>query len=301
MRASTFAALVTTFRGDESIDFEALSRQIGRQLAAGNDIFACGTNGDFSSLSFAERVEVVEACAAALAGRGEGARKARLIANAGCPSTRETALLAKEFERAGAEAVAAILPYFIACSQEGLYRHYASLADSLSIPVYIYEIPARTGNSIEIGTVERLARHGNIRGIKDSSGQAERLDLLAGVAQANPGFEFYAGTDSLILHGLRSGASGCVSGLANVAPAWIRAVADAFESASPAEADAAQAKVNELRSALYALGYAPAMVKRALFLMDSSVGNNRLPALVPDEATDAALRAALSKFGIERA
>lgn len=295
MKASTFTALVTAFRADESVDFEKVKEEARRQIAAGNDIFACGTNGDFSSLTFAERVGVVDACAEACAG------KARLIANAGCPSTHETVLLGKEFARSGVEAVAAITPYFIACTQEGLYRHYSRIADELSVPVYIYEIPARTGNSIDLGTVARLAKHGNVRGIKDSSGKAERLDGISKIASENQGFEFYSGTDSLILYGLRKGASGCVSGLANVIPTWIRAIAEAFASGPGSEADDAQAKVNEFREALYSLGYAPAMVKRALFLMDEAVGNNRLPALVPDEGTDAALRAAIMKFGIRRA
>lgn len=295
VRKSTFTALVTAFRPDESVDLGKVKDEARRQIAAGNDIFACGTNGDFSSLTFAERAGVVQACAEVCEG------KARLIANAGCPSTHETILLGKEFARAGVEAVAAITPYFIACTQEGLYRHYARIADELPVPLYIYEIPARTGNSIEIGTVERLAKHGNVRGIKDSSGKTERLDGLAKIASENEGFEFYNGTDSLILYGLRAGAAGCVSGLANVVPTWIRAIADAFEGGSAAQADASQAKVNDFRSVLYALGYAPAMVKRALFLMDAAVGNNRLPALVPDEDTDAAIRAALARFGIMRA
>jgi 4-hydroxy-tetrahydrodipicolinate synthase len=295
MKVSTFAALVTAFRDDESIDFDTIKAQARRQIAAGNDVFACGTNGDFSSLTFSEKVKVVEACAEVTKG------KARLIANAGCPSTHETILLGKEFARIGVDAVAAITPYFISCTQEGLYRHYSRIADELPVPMYIYEIPARTGNSIEVETVARLAKHKNVKGIKDSSGKTERLDGLSEIVKANAGFELYAGTDSLILYGLRKGAVGCVSGLANVIPAWIRAVGDAFASGDAAAADAAQAKVNQVREVLYAPGYPPAMVKRTLYLMDKAVGNNRLPALVPDEKIDSALRAAIEQFGLTRA
>ncbi|MDP2791647.1 MAG: dihydrodipicolinate synthase family protein [Rectinemataceae bacterium] len=292
MKRSTFTALVTAFREDESVDFSSIEKQARRQIAAGNDLFICGTNGDFSSLTFAERVKVVETCAKVADGR------ARLIANAGFPSTYETSLLAKEYAKLGVEAVAAITPYFIACTQEGLYRHYATIADAVSVPLYIYEIPARTGNSIDVSTVARLARHGNVKGIKDSSGKTERLDGLADVCADNPGFEFYNGTDSLILYGLQKGAAGCVSGLANVAPEWVRAIASAFESGDKEAAEAAQKKVNGLRERLYAFGYPPAMVKRALFLKDSSVGNNRLPALVPDKATDDAIVALLADLGL---
>ena len=294
MAISTFTALITAFRDDESINYSKIGEEVQRQINAGNDIFACGTNGDFSSMTFAERVKVAETCSEAVNG------KARLIANAGCPSTNETLLLGKELANAGVDAAAVITPYFIACTQEGLYRHYSRIADTLQVPVYIYEIPARTGNSIDIETVARLAEHPNIRGIKDSSGKTERLDGLSEIAANNPGFEFYAGTDSLILYGLRKGAAGCVSGLANVIPSWIRDVAKAFSSGNADEADNAQQKVNEFRTDLYAPGYPPAMVKRILYLMDSEVGNNRLPALVPDAETDAALQAVINKYGLKR-
>ena len=294
MKISTFTALITAFREDESINYPRIAEEVQRQITAGNDIFACGTNGDFSSMTFAERVKVTETCSDAVNG------KARLIANAGCPSTNETLLLGKELVNVGVDAVAVITPYFIACTQEGLYRHYSRIADSLPVPVYIYEIPARTGNSIDVSTVARLAEHPNIKGIKDSSGKTERLDGLSDIAKNKTGFEFYVGTDSLILYGLRKGATGCVSGLANVIPDWIHAVAETFTFGSEEEANKVQEKVNDFRTALYAPGYPPAMVKRILYLMDSEVGNNRLPALVPDAETDAALKAVINNFGLKR-
>ena len=292
MNQSTFTALITAFNTDESVDYNRIKQEASRQIAAGNDIFACGTNGDFSSLTFSEKVRVVEACAEATAG------KARLIANAGCPATHETILLAREFTQIGVEAVAAILPYFIACTQEGLYKHYMRIADEVDVPVYIYEIPARTGNSIDIATVARLAKHPNIKGIKDSSGKTERLDGLSRIVTDQPGFEFYTGTDSLILYGLERGASGCVSGMANVVPTWIHAITTAFVAGESEVALAAQEKVNTLRKALYAPGYPPAMVKRILYLMDATVGNNRLPSLVPDTEVDTALMAVIDSFGL---
>lgn len=294
MKRSTFVALVTAFKQDESVDYDAIAAQVKRQIAAGNDLFICGTNGDFSSLTFTERVKIVEICAS-LKG------SARLIANAGFPSTYETILLAKEYQAIGVEAVAAITPYFIACTQEGLYRHYASIAEAISVPLYIYEIPERTGNSIEVETLVKLAKHGNVKGIKDSSGKTERLDRLAHLCVENPGFAFYTGTDSLILYGLRKGASGCVSGLANVVPDWVRAIALSFEKGDEEKAEAAQQRLNGLREKLYSFGYAPAMVKRALYLMDKSVGNNRLPALVPDKVIDEGICSLLLNLGLIRA
>ena len=286
------AALITAFNDDESVNIEKVKSEARRQIDAGNGIFACGTNGDFTSLTFAEKVKIVGACAEEAHGR------VPMIANAGCPSTHETILLARELAGLGVDAVAAITPYFISCTQEGLYQHYCRIADAISVPVYIYEISSRTGNSIDVETVARLAAHGNIRGIKDSSGRTERLDALAFLGRERSGFELFSGTDSLILYGFRQGAAGCVSGLANVVPAWIRAIADAFEHGAPDEADQAQQKVSLLREALYAPGYPPAMVKRTLYLLDHTVGNNRLPSLVPSPQVDAALNGAIERFGI---
>ena len=289
---STFTALITAFDKNEAVDYPMIKEEASRQIAAGNDIFACGTNGDFSSLTFTEKVKVIEACAEVTQG------KARLIANAGCPSTYETVLLAKEFAQLGVEAVAVILPYFIACTQEGLYRHYMRIADEVSVPIYIYEIPARTGNSIEIETVRRLAEHPNLRGIKDSSGKPERLDALSVLVEQQDDFEFFVGTDSLILYGLEHGASGCVSGMANVVPEWVHAIGASYMRGDFAEAIQAQQKIQELRKELYAPGYPPAMVKRILYLMDERVGNNRLPALAANAEVDAALMKVIEDFGL---
>jgi 4-hydroxy-tetrahydrodipicolinate synthase len=289
---TTFTALVTAYHEDETVSYGKIKEEARRQIAAGNDLFVCGTNGDFSSLTFSEKVGVVEACAEVAEG------KVRIIANAGCPSTHETILLAKTFAQVGVEAVAAIIPYFIACTQEGLYTHYMKIADEVDVPLYIYEIPARTGNSIDIETVGRLAAHPNIRGIKDSSGITERLDGLAGIAHINEGFEFYVGTDSLILYGLDRGASGCVSGLANVVPSLVRTITTRYMQGDDGGASEAQERLNELRKALYGPGYPPAMVKRILYLMDSTVGNNRLPSLVPDDSVDKALWKVIDTFGL---
>ena len=293
MGITTFTALITPFRDDESINYEKIKAEAKRQIDAGNSIFACGTNGDFSSMTFEERVKVVESCADAVSG------ETRLIANAGFPSTYETILLAKEYSRIGVEAVAAITPYFISCTQEGLYAHYSRIADSLDVPVYIYEIPARTGNSVDIETAARLAEHPNIAGIKDSSGKIDRIDALAEIAGSRSDFDLFVGTDSLILYGLKKGAAGCVSGLANVIPSWVRIVADLFESGDATAAEAAQEKINRFREALYAPGYPPAMVKRILYLMDSEVGNNRLPALLPDSTVDDVLKGVIDSFGLK--
>jgi 4-hydroxy-tetrahydrodipicolinate synthase len=287
-----FVAVVTCFCDDESLNLPATRGQVTRQVAAGNDILCAGTNGDFSALLFNEKLELTEAVLDQAAG------KARVMVNVGTPSTRETVLLARQAAALGADALSVIAPYFIDCTQDGLYRHYMTVADAVDRPVYLYDIPARTQNHIAPETALQLAAHGNIRGIKDSGGSEASLTGYLGVAQAMQGFEVWSGPDHLVLWALERGATGPISGLGNVAPALLSAIVAAHDAGDQAAAEAAQARFGALRKDLYALGYPPAMVKRALYVMDRGVGASRQPALLPDPAQDARITAVLERHGL---
>lgn len=287
-----FVALVTCFNDDESLNFAATRRQVRRQVAAGNAILCLGTNGDFSALTFEEKVrlaaEVVE----------EAAGKVKVFANVGTPSTYETVLLARAVEKAGVDGLAVITPYFIGCTQEGLYSHFCRVADAVTTPTYLYDIPARTQNHIEPETCARLAEHPNILGIKDSGGGKESLDAYLAIANARSDFDVFSGPDSLVYYALEHGAKGSISGLGNVMPEVLNAIVKGFEKGDLAAAAKAQERFTALRVDLYALGYPPAMVKRALYLSDSSVGASRQPALLPTPEIDAKIRAILEKHMI---
>ncbi|MCC8191295.1 MAG: dihydrodipicolinate synthase family protein [Planctomycetes bacterium] len=289
--AQSFVALVTCFHNDETINYDAIRRQVERQVAAGNNILACGTNGDFTSLLYDEKIRVCETVVAAAAGR------VQVYANAGCPSTYETIRLGRDMIAAGVDALSVIAPYFIACTQEGLYNHYSRLADEVTKPVYLYDIPARTQNHIEPITAARLADHGNIKGIKDSGGTRETLDAYIAISRSGKDFAVFAGPDSLIYYALAQGAAGCVSGLANVAPETVHAICREFAAGNDAEAERQQERLTALRTDLYAFGYPPAMVKRALYLMDPEVGASRPPALIPSDEQDTAIRKVLIGHG----
>jgi 4-hydroxy-tetrahydrodipicolinate synthase len=219
-----FVALVTCFNDDETVNYAATRAQVRRQVAAGNNIMCAGTNGDFTALTFDEKVrlcgEVVD----------EVAGKARVIVNAGMPATFETILLAREFAAIGVDGIAVITPFFIACTQDGLVRHFSSVADAVTTPVYLYDIPARTQNHIEPGTARTLAAHGNIAGIKDSGGAQETLEQYLAIGREVPGFEVYSGPDHLVLWAFRNGAKGCISGLGNVMPETLAEITRAFNA-----------------------------------------------------------------------
>lgn len=195
-------------------------------------------------------------------------------------------------------ALAVITPYFIACTQDGLYSHFSRVADEVPCPIYLYDIPARTQNHIEPETAARLADHPNILGIKDSGGGQESLDAYLAVAAGRDDFDVFSGPDSLIYYALSKGAKGCISGLGNVTPGPLSAICREFDAGNLAQAQAEQERLSRLRVDLYALGYPPAMVKRALFLQDPSVGASRQPALIPTPELDAELRGVLARHGL---
>jgi 4-hydroxy-tetrahydrodipicolinate synthase len=292
MAKDAFVALVTCFNDDETINFKATRAQVQRQIAAGNNIMCAGTNGDFTALTFEEKVALTEAVVDEVAGR------AKVIVNAGMPATFETIKLAREFDRIGVDGIAVITPFFIACMQDGLVRHFVSVADAVKTPVYLYDIPARTQNHIEPATARRLAEHGNIAGIKDSGGAQDTLEAYLAVGRDKPGFAVYSGPDHLVHWSLQNGAAGCISGLGNVMPEVLAGILRGFNNSDEAEAARQQQIFGNFRKDLYALGYPPALVKRALYLMDDSVGASRQPALLPDPAQDAQILELLKKYAL---
>ena len=292
MSRQAFVALVTCFNEDETVNYQATRAQVRRQVEAGNNIMCAGTNGDFTALTFEEKVRLTEEVVDEVGGR------VKVIVNAGMPATFETIKLAREFDRIGVDGIAVITPFFIACTQDGLIRHFSTVADAVQTPVYLYDIPARTQNHIEPQTTRTLARHGNIAGIKDSGGAKETLEAYLQVSKEVDGFQVYSGPDHLVLWALQNGAAGCISGLGNVMPHVLAGILSAVNSGNVAEAERQQAIFAAFRTDLYALGFAPAMVKRALYLQDTSVGASRQPALLPNDEQDAQIANLLRQYGL---
>ena len=290
MTKQAFVALVTCFNEDETINYEATRAQVRRQVAAGNNIMCAGTNGDFTALTHEEKIRLMEEVVDEVAGR------AKVIVNAGMPATFETIQLAKAFDRIGVDGIAVITPFFIACTQDGLIRHFSTVADAVETPTYLYDIPARTQNHIEPETARKLATHGNIAGIKDSGGAQQTLEAYLQVAKEISGFEVYSGPDHLVLWSLQNGAAGCISGLGNAMPDVLACILNAFNAGNVTEAERQQAIYTAFRTDLYALGFAPAMVKRSLYLQDPSVGASRQPALLPDPDQDGRIMEILRRY-----
>ena len=262
-------AIVTPFTAEGDYNEPAMRTQIQRQLAAGNGIFCGGTNGEFFVLNEQEKLAVTKTCVEEVAG------KAFVVAHVGEISTRETIRLGKQVAALGVDAVSVITPYFVPLKQEELIAHYEAVADALDVPVFLYNIPARTGNTLEPETVRKLAAHPNIIGIKDSAGSYESLSGFLKAAESIENFDVLNGPDSLIHQGFVDGCSACISGLANVAPKEINAIWERFQAGDIEGSRKAQENVTGLRTDLYSVAFSPAAVKKAVALMGHDVGESR--------------------------
>ncbi|BBE77686.1 MULTISPECIES: dihydrodipicolinate synthase family protein [Phytobacter] len=262
-------AIVTPFDEEGGLNVQSLKEQVNRQLAAGNGIFCGGTNGEFFVLNEQEKITVTAACVEEVAGR------ANVVAHIGEIATRETIRLGKQIEKLGVDAVSVITPYFVPLKQNELINHYTAVADALSVPVFLYNIPARTGNTLEPQTVRVLAEHPNIIGIKDSAGSYESLSGFLNAVKDIDNFDVLNGPDSLIHRGFVEGCSACISGLANVAPNEINAIWSHFRAGDVEGSRQAQENVTGLRTDLYSVGFSPAAIKKAVQLMGYNVGESR--------------------------
>lgn len=262
-------AIVTTFDREGAFDPVRQREQVRRQINAGNGIFCGGTNGEFFVLNEQEKIAVTTTCVDEVNGQ------APVVAHIGEISTRETIRLGKQIARLGVDAVSAITPWFVPLKQQELIDHYQRVADALSVPLFLYNIPARTGNTLQPETVRTLAAHPNIIGIKDSAGSYESLSGFLQATADCEGFDVLNGPDSLIHQGFVDGCSASISGLANVAPEAINAIWARFSAGDIAGSHQAQENVTGLRTALYSIGFSPAAVKTAVSLQGFDVGESR--------------------------
>ncbi|ORM75942.1 dihydrodipicolinate synthase family protein [Pantoea deleyi] len=262
-------AIVTPFDREGAFDPVKQREQVRRQIDAGNGIFCGGTNGEFFVLNEQEKIAVTTTCVDEVNGR------VPVVAHIGEISTRETIRLGQQIGRLGVDAVSAITPWFVPLKQQELIDHYQRVADALTVPLFLYNIPARTGNTLQPDTVRTLAAHPNIIGIKDSAGSYESLSGFLQATADCEGFDVLNGPDSLIHQGFVDGCSASISGLANVAPDAINAIWARFSAGDIAGSHQAQESVTGLRTALYSIGFSPAAVKKAVSLQGFEVGESR--------------------------
>lgn len=292
MNPSDFYGMVppiaTPMHADGSLNLDAMPALVEHVLAGGvHGIFTPGSQGEAFALSADERRAVIEAVVSAVAGQ------VPVIAGTGAITTRDAVQLSVDAQRAGADAVAAVTPFFITPTQDEIYDYYAAIADAVSIPVFGYSNPGRTGGvKIQPDTLARLAASiSHFIGVKDSSGD---LAETAAIMRACPdNFRVFVGRDTLIYGALCYGAAGAVGLTMNVAPAAAVGIYDAFLAVDHARARAYQDTIARLRTALPQFGTYPGWVKEALNLMGIPVGPARAPVRPLSELQRVELRALL--------
>ena len=205
-------ALVTPFKEDLSVDYDQLEKFIDFQIDNGTDsIVICGTSGEASTMSHDEQIEVVSACVSHVNGR------VPVIAGAGANCTDEALNLAKRSEKAGADGLLVVTPYYNKATQKGLIEHYTAVAKSIDLPIIMYNVPGRTGSNIQPATAVKIAKSvDNIVAIKEASGDIGQVATLAALADGC--LDIYSGNDDQVVPLLALGGKGVISVLSNVAP-----------------------------------------------------------------------------------
>lgn len=290
MFEGSFVALVTPFKDDESLDEAKLKELLEFQIDGGtHGIVPCGTTGESPSLSEEEHDRVVEITVDTVNGR------VPIIAGTGSNSTARTLRATGHAKAAGADAALIVTPYYNKPNQQGLYAHYMKIADSVDIPIIIYNVPGRCGTDILSDTVAQLAEHPNIVGLKEATGELKRASEV--VSMCPDDFVVLSGDDINTLPILSVGGKGVISVVANVDPADIAETCNAFKAGNIELARKLHYKTMQLAVDLF-IETNPIPAKTALMMMGKLNGKLRLPLAPLTPANEEALRQTLKDAGL---
>jgi 4-hydroxy-tetrahydrodipicolinate synthase len=271
MFSGSIVALVTPMQVDGTVDHGALERLVDFHVSNGtNAIVAVGTTGESPTLSVEEHIEVVKRVVA------RAAKRIPVIAGTGANSTREAIELTQLAKDVGADACLSVTPYYNKPTQEGLYQHFKAIAEAVSVPILLYNVPGRTACDLKPDTVQRLADIPNIVGLKEAPSLERNRELLARVGGR---LALFSGDDDLACESVLAGFQGVISVTANIAPRQVRAVIDAALAGRKEEARKLDMKLQPLHKAMF-LESNPIPVKWAAARLGLIPDGLRLP-LVP--------------------
>lgn len=283
-------ALVTPMNADGSVNFPKMKELIEFQITNGIDaLIICGTTGEASTMSDEVQIECIRFAKEVAAGR------VPIIAGAGSNDTAHCIELAQGCEKAGADGVLLVTPYYNKATQKGLILHYTAVAESINIPIILYNVPGRTGCNIAPKTVLELSKVKNIVAVKEASGNLSQVAEIA--ALCGPDFDIYSGNDDQILPVLSLGGKGVISVLSNVAPQDTHDMVAKFLEGDVKAATKLQLDAIELISALFC-EVNPIPVKAALNLMGYEVGSCKAPLCDMEDKNLETLRTALKNYGL---
>ncbi len=283
-------AIITPMNADGSINYDELGRLIDDQINNSTDaIVICGTTGEASTMTDEEHIECIRFAVEKAAGR------VPVIAGTGSNDTNYAVELSKEAEKVGADALLLVTPYYNKTTQKGLIRHFTTIADAVNIPIILYNIPGRTGMSIEVGTMKELAKHKNIAAVKEASGNISYAAKL--IAECGDDIDVYSGNDDMIVPLMSLGAKGVISVLSHVIPKQTHDMAqfcldNDFESAKKL-----QIEYLDLINDLF-IEVNPIPVKEAMNMIGWQAGPCRMPLCEMTDEHRAKLRASLERHGL---
>jgi 4-hydroxy-tetrahydrodipicolinate synthase len=285
----SFTALVTPFRNG-ALDEKAFRALVGWQIAEGtNGLVPVGTTGESPTLSHDEHKRVVEWCVDEAKGR------VPVVAGSGSNSTEEAIDLSRHAEKAGADAVLVVTPYYNKPTQEGLYQHYKAIDEAIGIPILIYNIPGRSVIDMSVDTMKRLFELKNIAGVKDATANMVRVSQQR--AEIGPDFNQLSGEDGTALGFNAHGGQGCISVTSNVAPRLCAEFQGACLRGDYATALALNDKLMPLHLALF-IETSPSPAKYALSVLGRCTESVRLPLVPLCDKTKAAVRDAMVHAGL---
>ncbi len=282
-------ALITPFTDSGEVNYEKLEEILEEQIAGGTDaIISCGTTGESSTMTHEEHIQVVRYTCQVVKGR------IPVVAGTGSNCTREAVHLSQEAEKAGADGLLLVTPYYNKATQKGLMAHYRTVAESVKIPALLYHIPGRTGVTMAPGTIAALCRDvPNIVGVKEASGNFSAMASLMHMADGC--VDLYSGNDDQIVPLLAMGGKGVISVLSNVAPKQTHDICQSFFDGDVKRSLELQLKAVPLISQLFS-EVNPIPVKAAMNLMGKKVGGLRMP--LTEMEPQKSLAAAMREYGI---
>lgn len=281
-------AIVTPFTADNKVNYSALKTILEYQIEHGTDaIVICGTTGESATLSHEEHTEAIRFTVETVAHR------IPVIAGTGSNDTAYALHLSNEAEKIGVDGLLMVTPYYNKASQDGLVRHYTYLADRVSTPIIIYNVPSRTGCNVQPETYAELSKHKMIYGAKEASGNISSIAKT--VSLCEPDFSVYSGNDDQITAIMSLGGKGVISVLSNVAPQVAHDIAAAALKGDFETSRKLQLEYLELCNALF-MDVNPIPVKQAMRMMGFDAGPLRMPLCDMSEANTEKLRAVMQKY-----
>ena len=279
-----YTALVTPFAGG-TVDYGKLRELVAQQVAGGVDgVIPVGTSGESPTLSTAEHMKVISEVISA------AGKKCFIMAGTGANSTEEAIELTKHAREEGADCSLQVTPYYNKPTQEGLYRHFSTIADKCGIPLVLYNVPGRTGTAIAPETIARLSKNANILGVKEAGGSVERVSEIASICD----IPIMCGDDSLTVPMMSVGARGVISVASNIIPAELKAMVDACARGDFATALKYHRRYYRLFKDLF-IESNPIPIKAAMAMLGIINEEYRLPLCEMAPANREKLKATLSK------